>query len=134
VRHDPIIDFSGELALKDNEPEEAIGIHTRVLRQRELLLEEAEAEHAGDEVKRSSCIGLANTLWKLAAAEMRTWQLDAAAAHMERSIVTFRNIGEAGATLAGHLQAHAKIEFLRANFERAETLLEEADRERQKER
>jgi hypothetical protein len=128
-----IIDFSGELVLKDNEPEEAARIHTQVLRQRELLLEEAEAESA-EEVKRSLYLGLANTLWKLAAAEMRMWQLDIAAAHMERSIATFRNIGEAGAILAGHLQAHAKIEFLRADFERAEALLEEADRERQKER
>ena len=128
-----INDFSGELAVKKNKPEDAVRIHTEVLSQRELLLEQAETERAGDEVKRSLCVGLANTLWKLADAEMRTWQLDAAATHMERSIVTFRNIREAGTTLAGHLQAHAKIEFLRANFERAEALLEEADRERQKE-
>jgi hypothetical protein len=42
----------------------------------------------------------------------------------------YRSTGDRGEYIAGHLEELAKIEFLRTNFERAEALLEEADRER----
>jgi tetratricopeptide (TPR) repeat protein len=122
------LDMLGDLALEENRPEESLSLLQQGLKRREELW--ATVGSLDDYLKRAMNIGLANTLWRLANAEVRLWRLDDAAEHRERAINMYRSTGDRGEYIAGHLEELAKIEFLRTNFERAEALLEEAGRER----
>lgn len=123
------LDLLGNLALEENKPDESLLLLQEAVRRRE----ETWATYGSLDryEKRLMNIGLANTLWRLANTEIRLWRLDDAAEHKERAINMYRDTGDKGEYLAGHIEELAKIEFLRTHFDRAEALLEEADRERQ---
>ena len=73
----------------------------------------------------------ANTLWRMAEAEILVWRLDDAYAHVERALDEYRKLGDADKDLVVQLQLLARIEFLRTNFDHAEALLEQAAQARE---
>ncbi len=123
-----ILDMLGELALLAHQPGEAVRLHQQALEQHAALISVAAGRDLSPRRMRSVELGLPNSLAYLAQAEIRTWQLDAAAMHIEQAIAEYRRLVIPGYDLAEHFRTQARIEFLRTNFERAEALLNEAKR------
>jgi tetratricopeptide (TPR) repeat protein len=118
----------GDLARRDDNPEEAIHLQRQALQQHKAAIEDARAKGLSEAFIRRVAWGVPNSLRDLAKAELKLWRLDEACDHFEHAIIEYRGLGMSGCDLAGHLRSLARAEFLRTNFARAEALLDEAAR------
>jgi tetratricopeptide (TPR) repeat protein len=117
------LDLMGDFELADNNPQEAIRIYTQALGQHKTVAENAGKAGVLEKNRRKMTLGIANSLWRLGTAEMRLGKLDDAYSHIEQAISQYFSSGLQEFEMIEYFQLQARIEFLRTNFDKAESLL-----------
>jgi tetratricopeptide (TPR) repeat protein len=123
--------LAGDLARAGGDLEAAINIYLRALGKGEELAASAYARPELAAALPRLGLSVPNTLWRLANAEALAWRLDNADAHLRRAINEYQRLGESDQDLIPHLEALARVQFMRTNFEGAEELLRQVARARE---
>lgn len=123
--------LAGDLARAGDDMKAAIHIYEQALKQGEALAARAYVRPELAASLPRLGLSIPNTLWRLADAEALAGRLDDAYAHVERAIHEYRQLGESDKDLIPHMEALARVEFLRTNFEHAEELLQQVARARE---